>query len=274
MTTLPVWATVKAAYGAIWAQRWRLLRFAALPFALLLAIDVGGTRLSEAATEPLADTGSEGWIPLSAVIDELIMFLCAVVLIAFVVPCCRLFLLGPAAIDAGGRWPVRRVYLGMLAVTVLVTLVFEVPLTLLDHQYLSEETWIWLAAEVGFAAVYLGVTLKLVFLYPVICLARHWDLARRWGETNGNFWRLAAAFLVTLLPLIAAVFLWAVPFALWQETLWGEISNVQLFESLAFAVFMLLGEAFWVAVTVIAFALLTGHPAKGLWLPPVGEAAP
>lgn len=269
MTKLPVWATVKSAYGAIWAQRWRLLRFAGVPFALLVAIELGGTHLSEAATDPLADNGPPGWFPLSAVIDELTAFVSAVALIAFAVPCCRLFLLGPAAIDAGGRWPVRRVYLGMLAVTVVVTLVFEMPLSLFNRQYVSEETWLWLVADVTFIAIYLGVIVKLAFLYPVICLTRPWDLARRWRETSGNFWRFSAALLVMLLPLLAAVFLSALPFGLWQES-----ASVQLFESLTLAVAMLFGEAFWLAVTVIAFALLTGFPAKGLRLPAVGEVGP
>jgi len=41
MAKLPVWPTVKAAYAAVWTHRWRLLRFAVVPFALMAAIDAG-----------------------------------------------------------------------------------------------------------------------------------------------------------------------------------------------------------------------------------------
>ena len=273
MTKLPVWLTVKAAYEATWAQRWRLLRFAAVPFALIVAIELGATHLSEALPEPLADNGPEGWFPLSAAIDELSLFLTSVVLIAFAVPYCRLLLLGPAAIDAGRRWPVWRVYLGMLAVTFLVALVFDLPLALLGHFAFSEEaeldgtvSFVGLFAGpalLAFVAVYVTVTVRLVFIYPVICLARPWDLAQRWRETRGNFWRLCAAFIIALLPLLALVVL----FALWQETMWDESSNVGLFESLAVAILELFAEAFCVAVTVIAFAQLTGYLAKGVRVP-------
>lgn len=273
MTKLPVWPTVKAAYEAVWMQRLRLLRFAAIPFALIVVIDFGATHLGETVTEPLAGRGPTGWFPLSAAIDELSLFLISVVLIAFAVPCCRLFLLGPAANDE--PWPAGRVYLGMLAVTVLVALVLDLPLTLLSHLAFPDEALVDTSANLSglvagpgflaFVAVYIVVTVRLVFLYPVICLARPWGLAQRWRETSGNFWRLCATIVVALLPPLALLLLCA----MLQGILWDEIPNVGWYESLAVAIFALFVEAIAVTVTVVAFAQLTGYPAKGASVPAV-----
>lgn len=262
MAKLPVWATVKEAYRAVWAQGWRLLRVAAVPFALIVVIDVGGPHLSEAAAGSLA----------SDAIEQMAWLVSSIVLIAFTVPCYRLLLLGPAPMEAGEHWPARPAYLGMLAVTVLLTVIYEVPATLLDRLLLPKDSEFGVYAQIGLTLVFYWAVIKLAFVFPVICIARPWNLARRWRETSGNFWRLVAALAAALLPLLIAIVLWAASFGFWDEISGEPTSFSPVWEALATTAAWLAMEALAAAVIVIAFALLTGFPAKGLRLAAESEA--
>lgn len=263
MAKLPVWPTVKAAYAAVWTHRWRLLRFAVVPFALMAAIDAGGAHLGEAMAVSSADDTAAA-DPAAIAIEQFAWLLNSIVLIAFIVPCYRVLLSGRARFDPGDRRAARRAYLGMLAVTVLLALVFEVPLALLDLPSHSLGTEGVLAAQVGLTLGFFWVTIKLAFLSPTICLARPWNLRQRWRETGGNFWRLVAALATVLLPVIAAVVLWAVSLGFWDEISGTAVSWSPVWEAMTVAAAWLISEALAAAVVVIAFAVLTGYPAKGL----------
>jgi hypothetical protein len=272
MTKLPVWATVTEAYRTLWVHRWPLLRFAAVPFVLVISVDALGTLFMAGAGISAPDGEPDGWSFSLGPVDLLAEILGEVIIIAFVVPCYRLLLLGPAAVRVSrGSWPARRAYLGMLGLTVLLTALLYGPLMALDYVSATGDGQIWPLLVILHIAVFLWLVVRLAFLYPAICLGDPWQLSKRWRETAGSFWRLLGAYLLALLPLLMAVMLWAASFVVWWDETSGPLASP--LESLLVALVWFAAEAFLAAVTVVAFAVLTGYPAKGVRIPPgVGGA--
>ena len=264
MTKLQVWATVTEAYRAIWTHRWALLRFAAIPFVLIVAIDLASLELGQDYGVSPSGGELDAWPSRALALSQAGQVLGALIAIAFVVPCYRLLLLGPVVVKGGESWPARRVYLAMVALTLVLTVLMEGPMTFVDFMLESSGGRFWPIVGLSYFAVFLLIAVRLAFLYPAICLGERWQLSTRWRQTAGNFWRLLAVYSLSLLPLLIASVLWVASEDLWEGTALGTSTSAAAVESLLSTLDWLVGEALWAAVTVVAFATLTGYPAKGV----------
>lgn len=271
MIKLPVWATVKAAYGVVWAHPGLLIRFALVPLVLSVAADFWLQKLAaENGVEMIALEISGPALRNNALLllPDLVPGL---LLIPFVAQSYRLFLHGPATVAGAGLFRIGREAWGLAALVVLVFAVLNLPLSIMVGFIGFGGAVPGLAATL-YAVVLVAIGIRLILVYPAICLGRPWALPARWRETRGNFLRLLGALAAVVLPpwaLIVAISLLMPP--LLYEARWPELWPVAaLLPQVAVG---LVVQALSAAVTVIAFALLTGYPAKGVRLPVVDEAA-
>jgi hypothetical protein len=315
MTRLPVWVTVKAAYGAVWANLRLLLRFAVVPFVLFLVVPPLAIQLARpllmgwfevpdwSGASPAGGEWSWLWffVPTYAA-----SFLGFALLVPFAVQCYRLFLLGPGAVAADGWYRVGRESLGMLGVFALSFLATAVLWPLLAMLVMPPAMSVLfpgpevhdclpicdppsmfdaLTVAAGLLALWILVYIadRLLFLLPVICLRRPWALAARWRETRGNAGRLFLCLLLALCPLLLLGLdegftiddgritvgfpqLWPVPLG-FEGPAFDWLRLPALIGVALEGVLQLLTELLWAAVTVTAFALLSGTPARGVRLP-------
>lgn len=214
---------------------------------------------------------ADEWPWCSVAVDKAVLLLGSLIAVPFVVPCYRSLLLGPAVVMGGEIWPKRRIYIGMLGLTALVTVLSNGPLAVIEHKYIGEAAVTWLLLGILYFSVIAGLFVKLAFLYPAICLGRSWDLARRWRETAGNFWRLLSAFFVAYVPLLVVTVLAVVLLPLEDGGTSDAAPWSWAIEPVLISCFLLAEEAVLAAVTVIAFATLTGYRAKGVRVPGPGS---
>lgn len=270
MTKLPLWATVKAAYGAVWAHPGLLVRFALVPLVLAVAADFWLQKLAVETGAEMIALEISGPALRNNVFLLLPDLVPGLLLIPFVAQSYRLFLRGPAAVAGDGLLRIGREAWGLAAVAVLVFAVLNLPLNIMVGFIGFGGALPGLAAAL-YAVVLVAIGIRLIFVYPVICLGRPWALPARWRETRGNFLRLLGALVAAVLPpwaLIVAVSLLMPP--LLYEARWPELWPVaallpQVAVGLAVA-------ALSAAVTVIAFATLSGYPAEGVELPAKPDA--
>ena len=267
MIRLPVWATVTEAYRTVWMHRWLLLRFAAIPVVLILAIELAGAIPGQdyGVSPAGGEAEPEAWRAVA--VDQAVWLFGSLIAVAFVVPCYRLLLLGPAVVMGGESWPKRRIYIGMLGLTALVTVLSNGPFAVIEHEYGEEAPVTWLLLGILYFSVIAGLSVKLAFLYPAICLGRPWELARRWQETAGNFWRLLAAFVVAYVPVLVVTVLAVVLLPLEDGGPSDAAHWSWAVEPVLMPFFLLVEMALLAAVTVIAHAILTGYPAEGVRVP-------
>lgn len=267
MTKLPVWATVTEAYKTVWTHRRALLRFAAIPFVLIVALEIASAQLGP--DYGVSPSGDEPETPSwhAVAVGQAVRLLCSLIAVAFVVPCYRLLLLGPAVVIGRESWPKRRVYLGMLGLTALVTVLLDGPFAVIEHDYSEAAAPTLLLFGILYFGAIAGLSVKLAFLYPAICLGKPWDLSRRWRETAGNFWRLLSVYFVAFMPLLVVTMLAVVLMPLEEDGASDATSWSWAIEPVLMPLFLLVEEAVLAAVTVIALAALTGHPAKGVQVP-------
>lgn len=310
MTKLPVVATIKEAYRAAWEGRWLALRFAAAPFAIFLLLPVLTIELGRPiwTSEMIFDRVGGIWYVIPPYLVSLLAY---AVLVPFAVQSYRLFLLGSEAVAADGWFRVGRESLGMLAVFSVIYVMFFVMLIVGIHlflalipesirdikeQFLGNEYLIWLAMSAIFLVFwpFVYVVVRIIFVLPHICLNRRWDLPARWREGRGNVGRLALCLILALSPVLILTIvatdtvvvtmndrqitaglspLWFIPhnveapafewlhiWALGRAALSGAIHLVLSFLS--------------AAVTVVAFANLTGYSAKGVRIPTTAAPTP
>lgn len=282
MTKLPVWPTVTQAYRALWAHRWSLLHRAAVPLVLFVAIHLAARSIQSAVPQPYLWLVTGWWYRLA------VDFLALGPLVLFFVQALRLFL--PGQPSPGGAWPLPlspsvlklmeslwpypfspaaiRV-MGYFALLLVVkaafgfvsgTVVLFAELdALLTAQLLS---WSWLIVNL----IVLYGLLRLSFLPIRLVLDRRADLRARWRETSGNGPRLLLAMLLAQLPvyLLNTAAIWVVAYTVQsdQRLFWLALGGLD----------WLLTLVVWAAVTVAAFATLTGRPAEGLEAPAGPEA--
>lgn len=287
MTKLPVWATVKEAYRSIWANLRLLLRFAAVPLVLFVVLPPLAINLGYAIPGL-----REPWTGFCYLL--FCYFLGLAALVPFVVQCYRLLLLGPTAVAGDGLYRIGSEGLNMfipfaLSFILVISSFIFVLLYVLEIAF--NHPYAYYGIIFGFLLAGAYVVARITFVFAIISLKRPWNLADRWRETRGNVWRIVLVLAVALLPLAVPELLWA----LLSSN--GDIGEIRIADnmnaqseagtagprwpSLLFLGQLAAGgawksifEALWAAVTVAAFARLTGHPAKGLRLPPAGEAAP
>lgn len=286
MTKLPVWATVTEAYRSIWANRRLLLRFAAVPLVLCVVITPLAVNLGYAIPGL-----RESWTGLGYLL--FCYFLGLAALVPFVVQCYRLLLLGPAAVSGDGPYRVGSESLNMLipfAVSFIlaVSAFFFVPLYVLEMAF--NRPYAYYGIVFGFLLAGAYLVARITFLFAFISLKRPWNLVDRWRETRGNAWRIVLVLAVALCPLVVPELLWA----LFSSN--GDIGEIRIADSMnaqseattagphwpsllflgqlvAGGAWKMIFEALWAAVTVTAFATLTGFPAKGLRLPEADQVA-
>ena len=155
----------------------------------------------------------------------------------------------------------------MLGLTALVTVLLNGPFAVIEHEYSEEAAVTWLLLGILYFSVIAGLSVKLAFLYPAICLGRPWDLARRWRETAGNFWRLLSAFFVAAMPLLVVTVVAVALLPLEDGGTSDAVPWSWAIEPVLISFFLLAEEAVLAAVTVIAYAILTGYPAEGVQVP-------
>jgi len=291
MTKLPVWATVTEAYRATWAQRWLLLRFAVAPLvlAVLLAYFAMQWRLRY---EPWPGDGGSELSLWPEVAGRFVMFLGQAAVLPFLVQGFRTFLLGAPAVAGDGPFRIGPESLWLAALTLVLFLLLFRPYLfqwphvaagwILGLQYWSGEQHLEFFILGSMLWIMLWALLvRLAFVYPAVSLGKSLSLGDRWRETEGNFWRLCGVFAVSLWPILLSVYVYhQLRFRLWpscdltdgSEGRAGLFCHLQwLFDQMIAQAILFASGALWAAVTAVAYATLTGYPAKGLGVPPARE---
>lgn len=272
---LPVFQTVRRAYGALWRQKALLSRFAVVP-AVLSFIAVFASERGLAA------------FPQRTEIESLGTLASELALVPFVVQAYRLFLLGPEDRSCGSWYWLGSGYRGVLALTVVFWFLLEAPAYAVGEDVYEDvfrlmvgearpERFAAVSAFLACFGLYLFISIRLAFLYPSLSLADRLDLAARWRETSGCFWRLFMACILSTVPLLVVLFsTWAVALAAVTEAMFDDdalesasgleamslVDSVGL--SVATALFSVIFYGAIAAVIALAYARLTGFPAKGL----------
>jgi hypothetical protein len=294
MTKLPVWATVTEAYRALWRHRSLLLRSAWVPLLLYVAVSLGAPhlewfidRLRGFPPEAFAELQNYH-LPWRWYLIELASRLIGSGFAALLlVHCLRLFILGPR--DGLAPWPLpfSRSALALLGflwpypftralLSLFGLVILYVAIKIALFRTLSSFVSI-LEPGPQSVAVLLAVTdlvgrlllfyllARLGFAAVLAALRFDWSLKTVWKLTANHAPRLMLALFLVQVPVTLAreglslliLSHWAS--ALLWSTVWG--------------VFWILSVAVWAAVSAVAFAVITGHPAKGLKLPGAPAAA-
>lgn len=288
MTKLPVWTTVWEAYWAVWVHRWRLLRLAALPFVFYVAVAYLGFAVSASLLWRDALMGMWAY--------GLVELLSALAMLPLLVECYRLLLLGVDRDGAGRLYRFGPESRRLLVLLLILHLAWGAPISA-AHWAIVPGGPFGIARVYAYAglvfccyALLIYVQIRLVFIFPITCLNRPWDLPSRWGETRGNSGRLLAVLVMAYAPsvIVILVFHWAhtapdtagdvlrIPpppegWVQWRELRWPGVRSLMDFASLG--LIYSLWFVFPVAATVVAFATLTGYPAKGVRVPRGGGEA-
>lgn len=262
MSKLPLWATVREAARAFWANRALLARFALVPLVLEVAADLWRQNLTMGPGAEMAILNVSRPLSWHNAVLLFAEFLPSLVVIPFIAQSYRLFLLGPAAVAGDGLLRVGRECWGLAAVAVLIFAVLNLPVNFMIG-FIGFGGALPVLLVILYALAFVVLAVRLIFIYPVICLGRPWALPARWRETRGNFWRLLGALAAVSLPVWALVLTVSLltPPALHETGLWQLWPVAALLPQMAAGLAM---EALIAAVTVIAFATLTGHPAMGV----------
>lgn len=275
--TLPVFQTYGQGFAALWRHRSLLTRFAVVPAILLFVVMLGFERLVAifpAFTREIESLGS----------------LClGLAVVPFVVQSYRLFLLGDKDESCGSWYWAGSGYREILGLTVVIWALIEVPADVLVgdidgdlFDILADKAnsgrYGALAGLLAIVALLTFVWTRLIFLYPVLSIGQGWDLAARWRETRGRFWRLLIVLSLTtfsvlavfLVLTLALTMIWslAMPDAAPGAELSAEAGGFSLLESVLLALVSVPGalvdSAAFAAVVSVCYARLTGFPARGL----------
>ena len=272
--TLPVFRTAKQAYAALWRHKASLLRFALLPSLLAFAACLASERALVSFPD-MTEIGSLG---------ELLSDLA---LVPLVVQAYRLFLLGPGDRSYRSWYWLGSGYFGVLVLTVAFWFLMQAPGYAVGEDVYQDvaDLLIGEARPERFAAVaiflvgillYVLLSIRFAFLYPSLSLGESLDLAARWRETSGYFWRLFMASTLVVLPLLVVIFVaGAASVVAVAEPAFGESPDTlsepaafSLVESILFSATMTLAlaaaYAAAAAVFAVAYVRLTGFPAQGL----------
>ena len=275
--TLPVFQVYGQGFAALWRHRFLLARFAAFPAILLFVVMLGFERL--VAIFPAFARGIESLGALSL----------GLAIVPFVVQSYRLFLLGDKDKSCGSWYWAGSGYREILGLTVVVWALIEAPAyvfvgDIYDDLFdiLADEAsagrYGAVASSLAIMALLTFVWIRLVFLYPVLSLGQGWDLAARWRETRGCFWRLLIVLILTtfsvsvvlLVLTLALTLIWslAMPDAGPGVEFSAEAGEFSLLDSVLLALVSVPGaivvSAATAAVVSVCYARLTGFPAKGL----------
>ena len=268
MAKLRVLRTVWEAYRAVVVNLRRLAVVAVIPAGLMV---LGGAAdaLLRTGIDDFVGTDVLGrrppWATILWTTMRLVPYEIPVAL--FMVPCYRVFLLGSFRKERRDSVNQVSIYRNMILITLALHVVFYVPFLSIDHFAVkAEPSWVRFL-EFVYPILYLLTLASLTFAFPVISLGRPLELEERLGEIAGNFWRLCAALSIALLPLgMLAVWLHLVVFGVSLPGDGGP--EEETMKNLMFLVpFTIAMETLWAAVTVVAFATLTGYPAKGVRVP-------
>ena len=260
-TKLPVWAAVKAAYSAIGRNFGLFLRFAAIPYGLIVMIDLAG-KYSGVLLGDLEASSDLRLFSSPTTVSLLVWLFSTLVAIPFVVACYRVLLRGASSIATNKHWPDRRIYSSILLIAVAQGLLADMPLWYFGDRGFSNFDTYMLAILLYFWII-LFISTRLLFLYPVICLGKPWGIAARWRETRGNFWRILAALLIALVPWSLVVGILEILIEQAEYSFPGATS-IGVIDSLVGAADLLAMSLISSAIAVVAFTVLTDYPAKGL----------
>ncbi len=196
--TVPIGATMRAAYGAVFGSLGLLAKAAALPFLLSIAVTV----LSFLAGQ-------------NAALSALATVLSFVPYTLFGVAWHRLTLLGPArgapvAFPAWTRrhWRFFGCTLAIVGITYLLAIVLVLPATaLVAPAFQGQELPAWqigLVLCLGFAVVFAipFFVLRLSFAFPAIAVDEAYSLRNSWIHTRGQVLSLFVLLAVTALPIV------------------------------------------------------------------------
>ncbi len=275
--TLPVFQVYGQGFAALWRHRFLLTRFAAIPAILLFVIMLGIERL--VAIFPAFAGGIESLGSLAL----------GLAIVPFVVQSYRLFLLGDKDKSCGSWYWAGSGNREILGLTVVIWALIEVPAYVFVGD-IYEDLFDILAAEANagrygaitsllvIMALLTFVWIRLIFLYPVLSLGQGWDLAARWRETRGCFWRLLIVLILTtfsvsvvlLVLTLALTLIWslAMPDAGPGAELSAEAGEFGLLDSVLLALVSVPGaivtSAAIAAVVSVCYARVTAFPARGL----------
>jgi len=271
MAKLRVLRTVWEAYRAVAVNLPRLAVVAVIPAGLMV---LGGAAdaLLRTGIDDFVGTAVLGrrppWATILWTTMRLVPYEIAVAL--FMVPCYRVFLLGSFRKERRDSVNQVSIYRNTIMIILALHVIFYVPFLSIDHFAVkAKPSWIRFL-EFVYPISYLLTLVSLTFAFPVISLGRPLKLEERLDEIVGNFWRLCAALSIALLPLgLLAVGLSVVIFGV---SFVDGGRQEETMKDLVFPVpFTIAIETLWAAVTVVAFAQLTGYPVKRVRVPGTGS---
>ncbi len=212
---VPVGRTMRAAYAAVFGSLGLLLKAAALPFLLSLAI-IGLSLTAAANPLPSFILVLAGFVPYTL----------------FGVAWHRLTLLGPTegAPVAFPSWRRRHWrFLGYVAIMTGVIYSLSAPFAIAVAKFSGNGTQglalilLLLVVAVIVALPYL--TMRVSFVFPAAAVDEEYTLRNAWAHTHGQGFRLLATLIATALPMLAVI--WFVNTLLGALLLPDIVANTQ-----------------------------------------------